>query len=202
MKNILILLITLLPLSALAQFPTEQYKTDTVTWYGIDYTQCYMVGAEGFTNRKRIVQTYFDAWNEFVNTEPHKYDIPRYLIKPDIIIDLSLVHEKNVKLNPHGIVKSDVHKLTQTDVTALLAKYDFHEVGLGVMLFAEYYSKRDLEASYFFVVFDAQTKKIIRSRRYIQEPAGFGFRNFWAKTFYGSLKWMNKDIRKWLRQRG
>jgi len=65
--------------SALAQFPAELYLNSKVTYLGIDYTQCRMIGTEeGFTDPNSIVNEYFHIWNDMINLEPWKYDVKTY----------------------------------------------------------------------------------------------------------------------------
>lgn len=199
-KSILTAISVLLAIGAFAQFPKDLYTSSEVTWYGIDYTQCRMVGAEGFTDRKKIVEVYFNAWNDFVNTERDKYDIAKYLMKPDVKFNLDLVKGKNAQVNPDKIVFDETATLTDDQVTQLLHDYDFgSQKGFGVMLFTEYYSKQDLKASYFFVIFDIQKREIVQTNRYMIAPKGFGFRNYWASTFYYTLKYAGKNMKKWLK---
>lgn len=201
MKKAILTFFSLLTFSlAFAQFPKELYQSSELTWYGIDYTQCRMVGAEGFTDKKKIVEVYFNAWNDFVFTEKDKYNIPKYLMKEGVQFDLKLVKAKNALVDPDKLVFDETATLGNDQVSKLLANYDFgDQEGLGAMFFAEYYSKRDTEASYFFVIFDVQTKEILKANRYVQSPQGFGFRNYWASTFYDSLKDIGKNMKKWLK---
>lgn len=201
MKKILLTAYSLLTVSvALAQISKEKYEATDLTWFGIDYTQCRMVGAEGFTDKKKIVEVYFNAWNDFVFTERDKYNVAKYLMKDDVKFDLNLVKAKNAQVNPDDIVYEETANLANDQVSALLGDYDFGEhKGLGVMLFAEYYSKRNIEASYFFVIFDIESGELLLTKRYIIGPGGFGFRNYWASTFYNSLKNMKYDVKKWLK---
>ncbi|SMD32191.1 hypothetical protein SAMN04488029_0533 [Reichenbachiella faecimaris] len=201
MKKIFLTACSLLLISvAFAQFPKEKYETTDLTWFGIDYTQCRMVGEEGFTDKKKIVEVYFNAWNDFVFTEKNKYDVAKYMMKDDVKFDLSLVKAKNTQVNPDSIVYDETATLVNDQVSALLIDYDFSKhKGLGAMLFAEYYSKRNLEASYFFVIFDIDSGELLLTKRYIIGPGGFGFRNYWASTFYNSLKNMKYDVKKWLK---
>jgi len=178
-------------------FPKEKYKSGKVTWYGIDYTKIQMIGADGFNDTDNIVKIYFDAWNNFVLSEPKKYDIRKNLIKQDIIINLDLVKEHNALVDPNKLVVSKINSIGQDEVNVLLDSYDFkNNTGIGVMLVAEYYNKNNVTASYLYIVFDVQSKSILFSRRYYSNPKGFGFRNYWAYTIYRTLNSIGKDMKK------
>lgn len=178
-------------------FPTDTYKSENVTWYGIDYTKIQMVGDDGFSDTENIVRIYFDAWNNFVLSEPKKYDVRKNLFKQDVIIDLDLVKEHNALVDPKALVVSKVNSISQDDVNALLDSYDFkNNTGIGVLLVAEYYNKNNVTASYLYIVFDVQSKSILFSRRYYSNPRGFGFRNYWAYTIYKTLQSIGEDMKQ------
>ncbi len=181
-------------------FPVEKYKSNKVTWYGIDYTKIKLIGDAGFSDTDNIVKTYFNAWNNFVLSEPNKYYVRGYLHKPDINIDLELVKEHNALVDANSLIVSKANSISQDEVNELLETYNFKNTeGIGVMLIAEYYSKNDVRASYLYVICDTQSKSILFSRRYYAAPKGFGFRNYWAYTIYRTLKSIDQDMRMLMR---
>lgn len=192
------ILLTIIPLAfsllAKSQISREQYNQTPMQWYGIDYSMIGLVGAEGFTDLDKIVNVYFEAWNHFVILEADKYDVPTYLKKDDISINLEYVNAKNKLRAPNTLIVPNEETLKKEDIDKVLASYDFKEAGLGAMLIAEYYSKTNVAASYAFVIFDIDSKKVLHSKRYKRTAAGFGFRNYWAKTFHLTLKSLWTDI--------
>jgi len=199
MRTLLAFAILLIVPSILSaqSFPKEQYNSGKVTWFGIDYTKIQMVGDDGFNDPENIVSTYFDAWNNFVLSEPNKYDVRKYLFKQDIIIDLDFVKEHNAVVDPNKIVVSKTKPIEPADLKVLIEAYDFKNAsGTGVMFVAEYYDKNAETASYLYLVFDVQSKSILFSRRYYSKPKGFGFRNYWAYTIYNTLQSISKDMKK------
>jgi len=40
-------------------------------------------------------------------------------------------------------------------------------------------------------------KTVLLTKRLTEESGGFGFRNYWAKTFAGALKDIGKELKSW-----
>ena len=198
-KIILLLVIFLQGISLSAQFPSDSYEKLDVTWFGIDYSQCNLVGSEGFSDPEKIVDTYFGVWNEFVETETKKYDVAKYLKKSDINFDLSVVEENNKAVDFNAIPHDDVHEIGESEIQQIISNHNYGDnSGLGVMLIAENYNKKKSQADYTFTIFDISSKQIKFKKRYTVKAAGFGFRNYWARTLYEALRKIEKDMKKWL----
>jgi len=44
---------------------------------------------------------------------------------------------------------------------------------------------------------DMNKKTVLFTKRLTEKSGGFGFRNYWAKTFNNALKDIDKDLKKW-----
>jgi len=200
MRMIILPLLIILQSNLLsAQFPDSSYEDVDVTWFGIDYTQCNMVGSDAFNDPEKIVETYFCAWNEFVESEAKKYDVPKFLKKSDIEIDLSIVADKNAAVDFNTIPHDDIHELSESTISNIISDHNYGDhTGMGVMLIAENYNKKKAQAHYTFTLFDISSKQVKFTKRYTAKAGGFGFRNYWARTFYETLKKIEKDMKKWM----
>lgn len=182
------------------QFPKDQYKSSKITWFGIDYIVAHMVGQEGFSDPEKIVNVYFNAWNNFVIVEASKYDVPRYLMHENMKIDLDLVKQQNETVDPSSLVSNDETETNLKEIAEVLSAYDFSgKEGLGVMVIVENYIKLNKEGSYIFTIFNNQSKEVLIANRYKAGASGFGFKNYWATTIHATLKAINKDMKKWLK---
>ncbi len=198
MKRLLVILIILLSqFSSRAQeFPTE-YFSSPVTWLGLDYSHAKMIGAQGFNNPDQIVDYYFENWNKLVMTESRKYNLPSYLIA-DVSINLKYVRAKNKAVDAKEIVVEEANPLSGDQLEKIVMGYDFSELsGFGAIMIVEAYNKNEETATYHFLVMDLASNKILYKNTYKTEPAGFGFRNYWAATFLGALKSAEKDLNSW-----
>jgi len=168
---------------------------EPVTWLGIDYTQAKFVGSEGFTDPSDLPR-FLLAWNDFVITEPDKYDVKKALGDSNVTIDLSHTYQKNETINTEAMVQEEDFQLSREEVEAVAKSYDLSGLsGTAALLVAECYNKKRLEGSHWLVMVDAQTSEILSAERFVEKPGGFGLRNYWARTIYGLLKSKEKTVR-------
>jgi hypothetical protein len=45
-------------------------RANAIVWFGVDFTQAYLVGREGFTNPDEIVRVYWNSWNDLMIHRP------------------------------------------------------------------------------------------------------------------------------------
>jgi hypothetical protein len=89
-------------------------------------------------------------------------------------------------------------RLEASDINNLVSKYDFRgNKGIGMMFFMESMSKGKEEGALWITFVDMNSKKVLLTQRVTEEAGGFGFKNFWAKTFVGALKDTGKNLKKW-----
>ena len=83
-------------------------------------------------------------------------------------------------------------------VASIIKKYDYKgKKGLGMMFVVEGMHKEAKKASMWVVFIDMDTKKMLLAKQLEGKASGFGFRNYWAKTFYNVLKEVEEDFNKW-----
>ncbi len=171
-------------------------QEDPMTWLGIDYSAAKFIGAAGFTDPQEL-PTIIQAWNDFVLTEPKKYNVDAALGSSDVTIDLALTNAKNKDLSPEDMIQEDEHTLTEAQVREVAAGYDLSGIqGVAVLLVAESYNKKLVEGSHWVVKLDAQRGEIQSVERYVAKPRGFGLRNYWAYTIYQTMVKMEKEEKK------
>lgn len=165
-----------------------------VTWIGIDYTQAKFVGAAGFTDPGDLPR-FLLAWNDFVITEPEKYDVKKALGISAVTIDLSYTYEKNEGLDTEAMVQEEDHKISQEEAETVARSYDLSEIqGTAALLVAECYNKKTTKGSHWLILIDTQTSEIISAAHFVEKPGGFGLRNYWARTIYELLKSKGKSV--------
>ncbi|MCE7056475.1 hypothetical protein LZF95_17455 [Algoriphagus sp. AGSA1] len=170
-------------------------SANPVTWIGIDYTQAKFVGADGFTDPADLPR-FLLAWNDFVITEPDKYDVKKALGSTDVNIDLTYTYEKNEAIDTKAMVQEEDHQLTQQEAEAVAKSYELSEVeGTVALLVAECYNKKLTRGSHWLILMDAQSSEILSAERFVEKPGGFGLRNYWARTIYELLKSKGKSIK-------
>lgn len=198
MISLIVLSLLFFPISLFSQdFPYETYKSSKVTYLGIDYTQARFVDDVAFISPEELTNKYFKVWNHMIISEPDKYDFKKFTDKSTAIIDLTMMNERNSKIDPSNIVQNDFFELKLNEIPQIVRTMDFGDLdGLATFFIVGTYNKNALMASYFLVVYDIDQVEILYLKKYTSKPAGFGFKNYWARTYYEVLLQVEKDNKK------
>ncbi len=194
MKSKLIVILFILCKGVLAQDFKSEYRNSTKVWLGIDYTAAKFISSADFPKPFEIM-SLMREWNNFVITEASKYDLYTAFQTSKISIDLNQVTNRNAEIDPSKSISDSDYNLDESQAKAIALSYDFSEIdGVALLLVAESYNKRKVEGSYWLVVVQAKTKEVLFTKRYVAAPRGFGLKNYWARTFYNTLDFIEKDI--------
>lgn len=173
--------------SASAQTLKEFFNSSEVplTYLGIDFTQAKVVN-DIAANAMDIRDRQFAAINQVVVNEPKKYDFSKAFSKTTVTSDLSFVNAKNAKIDAGKIVESGEVKddrLTKSGAESIAKGYHFGgKKGIGLMFIMENMNKTSATATMYVVLIDMASSKVLLAERMTAKAAGFGFRNYWAKT--------------------
>lgn len=169
-----------------------------VSWLGIDFSHVKLIGdfsqffGTGTKTTNQIKDEYFVGWNTIIMNEPKKYDIKGMMRKGDIYYDVDMVMGLNSKTKLEDIESYNVPNYNKENIKSFVDAYDLSgKEGLGMMFIAESLNKNAGQAYFHFVVLNMKTKEILIEKRFMQDPSGFGLRNYWASTIYKVIK----DIR-------
>jgi hypothetical protein len=191
MKNILFnLLLLTLAFSAKAQNAPDLFDpTVPVTWLGIDYSHCKLIGnfAEfadaGRKSTWQIRDSYFPKWNAIILDEPAKYDVKGMLRRSDMVFDLSMITAINAQTSLGDMEVFSPVIYSADDIQKFVHQYSFSQQnGIGLVLIAESMNKITPEAWYHFVAIDMGTGRVILQERLRGQPGGIGLRNYWANS--------------------
>ena len=196
MKKILTLVVTLLFIGgAIAQdFPADRYKSESVTWLGLDFTKAKLVNHDAFTNPYAIVNSMMRSWNNIVLAEPDKYNLPRYLHNSKLKIDLKYTDKINMEIDPDALVQNEPYHVSIEDIIADAKKYKGQGEGLGVVMYVESFDKPALNGFFWFTIVDLKSGEVIYYKKVSGKPGGFGVRNYWLGSFYKALRQLDKDL--------
>jgi len=116
----------------------------------------------------------------------------------DYAIDITEKVNNSLKGNFFENDGSLYQALSEQKVAALVKKYDFKgKTGIGMMFFVEGMSKSREHASMWVTFVDMKSKTVLLTNQMEGKAGGFGFRNYWAKTFYNVLKDVKDDWNDW-----
>lgn len=179
-----------------AQTLKEFFSSSEVplTYLGVDFTHAKILN-EIAPNSIDIRDRQYPAINQVIVNEAKKYDFSNAFSKTTVDKDISFVNAKNAKIDAEKIVEasSDAIHLKKGDIESIVKGYDFKgKKGIGLMFIMESMNKASAEGSMYVTLIDMQTRKVLLTERMTTKAAGFGFRNYWAKTIYVALD----DIKK------
>lgn len=204
MKVVSIVLGILLTISFFAKADgLEKVKSvDKLVWFGIDYTQVQCIeDAEGggFTNPNDIVNRMFRSWNGLFITEGDKYDLQKAFDKKTVKFNNESVDQLNEDVEPGSLIVDEPKDFSESQLASMIKKYESNQYeGVGLVFIAEQLNKAKEIGVYHIVFFDIASRNILVSKKMSGEAGGFGFRNYWAASYYEVLKKCKKTFpKKW-----
>ncbi len=181
-----------------AQYSTSDiFEVNEITWFGLDFSNVKLIGSIGFTNPESIRNHYFDTWNSLILSESKKYNLTKYFHKESVEPFLSIVTDRNTLPNPEELVIETEYSFDIERVKQIIAEYDSGDKeGIGLVFIMESLNKYEKEANIWVTFFDIKTKKVLLTEYLNGKARGFGFRNYWARTYYSVMKSAYKSARK------
>jgi len=189
-----ILMVSSLPLKAQTLKDFFNSSEVPLVFLGVDFTHAKVLN-DITANAMDIRDRQYAGINQVIVNEPKKYDFQKAFNKTNVTNDITQAVEKSAKVNAEKIVESgadEIH-LKPADVTAIIKSYNFSgKKGIGVMFIMETMNKASAQASMYVALVELPSGKVLLTERFTEKAAGFGFRNYWAKTIWAALE----DIRK------
>lgn len=207
-KALLVLSILLTNFSLQSQTLKDFSQEDNATFFGVDYTQTIFVGSSGFNNKEAIATEFPQKWNNLFKKEQKKYNLKKFLKKSNIYYSTDFIDEKNSRITTDDLASRIVEnnndpRLLTTEKAGEIAKsYKLKSDAskFGIIVFAKEYNKLDNYGSYLITIVDLNNGNIVYNTEIQGKAGGFGFRNFWAGSFYKSLKNLSKTYKKDLKK--
>lgn len=177
-----------------------------LTYLGVDFTHAVVLN-DIAANAMDIRDRQYAAINQVIVNEPKKYDFQKAFVKSAVTNDISLVNAKNAKIDAEKIIGSgDVKedRFTKSTVESIVKGYSFPgKKGIGLMFIMETMNKASATASMYATLIDLSSGKVLLTERFTAKAAGFGFRNYWAKTVDAVLDQIEKSkYKEWKAKAG
>jgi len=201
MKKIALFLLVILTANiAHGQTKADIFGKMPITWLGVDFTQLKFIGtADQFKDAGQITNSdmrnkYFPGWNNLFVSEEKKYNVADAVNRDNVKYAIDVTGDANSKSDGNYFTPnaSDYQLLTADKISSLISKYDFKgNMGLGMLFFVDGMSKDKEEASIWITFVNMEDKTVLLTKQVSAGAGGFGFRNYWAKSFFNVLKDMN-----------
>ncbi len=198
MKYKLTLFLIFISVHCFPQSDYQLFNSETMVWYGIDFSHAKLIGTDGFTNPDDIKGRFFASWNNLVISEPDKYEIRKFFKKSKVILNLETVEAINQKIDVGKMVTNQNYNLTKEEIPDIVRNYSGNEnSGLGVVFIVEAFNKITQTGYIYVTFFDIATKKIILSEKLSGEARGMGLRNYWAGCIFEVMETSQSKHHRW-----
>lgn len=191
MKKMLVCLCLLFAMVANAQGKTNLKDIKELTFFGVDFSQAKVIGAD------ETVAQFKDAFtgiNNLFLREPKKYNTEKAFnakVTTDLTPSLNVID---------GITKGNLYTqnenyaVSDEQIAASIAKLNVGEAkGVGAIIVTGLINKGKNNETLHVVLFDIETRDVIFSKTYTEGGRGFGLRNFWAYPVYKVLGKVKKE---------
>ena len=125
------------------------------------------------------------------------------LHRRDIEYVLDPVRDLNDEVDSGILVQGHVNKVSEEDVKGAIKALNLkgEEAGIGMCMVVESFDKPAEKGTYWVAFFDITSQNVIHMQKIDGPASGFGFRNYWARSFKGVLdKIDNRYYRKWRKE--
>jgi hypothetical protein len=185
--------------------PAERYynydffdKNVPLVFLGIDFYYSKLIGDKNFEEPKKL----FSDVNTLFVTEKNKYDVRGAVRKSGLTYQYSIVEKRNASVVENVLANNTEENLSYSDLQNIVDEYDLNAAGikdgLALVMICENLNAIRGHASYYYVVFDVVSKKVVLSDRIMGIAGGNGPRNYWARSVYETLtKLQDKYYGKW-----
>lgn len=176
-----------------------------ITWLGLDFSQAKFMGPAsqfkdaGEISNEEFRDKYTVSWNQLFIDEQKKFNVAEMVHHPDVkyALEVTAKVNGNIKREIFGASPNDFKTLDEKKIGDLVSKYDFQgKTGTGVLIFVEGMSKGMGEAGGWVTMVEMKTKKVLLTTYKVGKAGGFGFRNYWAKSWANMLKEAKSDFKK------
>ena len=181
-----------------AQTVADIFKSETpITWLGVDYSDMRFIGPLDVNPSQ--LDEFAKTLNDLFLREPKKYDVAAPFDKQTVTSNLKYVEKANAAMNTDQTLSSDSKDMTRFSMETVAKKvgtYGLSEKGIGLVYITEALNKNDQEAAYWVTFVNMADGKVLLTERVTGKAVGFGFRNYWAGSFYGTLKQIKGGLYK------
>lgn len=168
-----------------------------LVWLGLDYTLVKFIGAsDQFSDLPKIRDQYFRSWNELVMIEKDKYNLMTAFSVNKIYYQMENTIKRSQDRSMDGIVQTDSYSLSEEQVKSVVRLNTDPSVNkVGAIFVMETLNKLEGQASMWLAVFNVASGEILYMNKYSGAVGGFGFRNYWARSYYNVISNLQMSAR-------
>lgn len=160
-----------------------------LVWLGIDYTLVKFIGAsDQFSDIPKIRDQYFRSWNELIMIEKKKYNLMTAFSVNKVYYEMENTIRRSQERSMDGIVQTNSYTISEEQVKSVVRLNTDPSVNkVGAIFVMETLNKLEGQASMWLAVFNVASGEILYMNKYSGTVGGFGFRNYWARSYYNVI---------------
>jgi len=93
-----------------AQSKSEALTTDTLAWFGLDFSKARFIDEQAFKSGKSIKEIHFAEWNRTILAEPEKFELSKFFKANYIKTELGEIYRRHALVDPNNIIL-DLHEM-------------------------------------------------------------------------------------------
>lgn len=176
-------------------------KVKEVLWVGINFSKAKFT-REGFNYPQEILLHYFHEWNMLILNDQKKYDIRMSFRKPVMQYDLSVVTKLNKSVKINNLITKYVNindVYTDDQMVQYMSGLSLPKsLPYALSFVVESFDSSVKTAAIWVVITQTATNQVVLCEKFLKKPAGFGARNYWARTFYNVFyDIQSNSFRRW-----
>ena len=170
-----------------------------LVWFGLDYSLVRFIGLQSqFTDLDKIQQEFFRSWNELILLEKEKYNLKNAFGVRKVYYQMEQAIERSQEVDIYNVVQVQEYKISEDEAARVVSAYTDPGVDkLGAIFVMETLDKMEARSTMWVIVFNISSGKVQYMKRRAGGVGGFGFRNFWARSYYEVLKNLNIRINRY-----
>jgi len=183
----------LLCLNIKAQTIMDVARTETITWYGLDFSCARFIRFENYITPDMIKNELIINW---VKSTAKINFSSKYGI--DLVeIDTASCAENNSNIDPDNLLTNSFYEINPETIEKIIADYKTSGTGYGFVFIVESFEKSTEKVYIYVCYFKESDHKLISMRRYIGKASGIGLENHYAGAIRDVINYSSKDLRKY-----
>lgn len=172
-----------------AQSAKDVFNVDVpVTYYGVDFSKGHYFGEIGTVDINEMIDLT-NKINELIVKEAPKYNVAAAIQRTEISTktDLTLTENASIDTKRFIVFSKDEDRLTEDAIKKAVAKYNVNGKGIGIVFMVDLMDKSTAQTTVWVTFFNESNKKLLFTEKLVGKAGGFGFRNYWARSFYNII---------------
>ncbi|QIE60109.1 hypothetical protein G5B37_11205 [Rasiella rasia] len=170
----------------------EDYAVDFI---GLDFSKTKFVGnSDDFNDATEIKIVYLKNWNNLFVKEADKYNMADFLRKENVYVDIDAVKNVNKSVVEEEMITMEAPEpFTKEQLQEMTKRYDLQPKNeVSVVFIVNAFNKYEKESVIHVVHFKSATGEILRETLLRGDAGGFGFRNYWAGSYFNIMEQLKK----------